>query len=198
MSEKVSIREFARRVSVSDTAIRKGIASGKISKQAVTFHPGNGRPELLFDIAIADWRANGGGLQKEEGRDTNPKKKAAPVNKEQVMKEAVAEVADNVSVPQQPKDSNSISLAEAKRQAAIYDSKLKGLELAERQKILVPRDKVYRELFAISQEVRTALQGVPDKYIDNILACKTRSEAHSMLYLAITEALEGLTNELKL
>ena len=178
--ERVSLREFARRMEVSEGAIRKAIASQKISAASVS-KTKSGRPELLFQKAKADWEINGGGLRK--GYKENHKK---TVTKQ------------DIDAPDKPVG-NTISLAEAKRQAAIYDAKRKGLELAELQKILVPRAKVYEELFAFGQEIKTHIQSIPDKYIDLIMASQNRAEAHKILSTAINEALDTLSrsNDLK-
>lgn len=179
--ERISIREFARRVGVSEGAVRKAIETGKIAAACVKKNKKNGRPELLFDKAKADWDLNGGGLRREYREN----------HKKTITK-------DEVDAPTKPIQ-DQVSLAEAKRQSAIYDAKLKGLELAERQKVLVPRTKVYDELFSFGQEIKTHIQSIPDKYIDLILASANRAEAHKILNGAINEALDTLsrTNELK-
>ncbi len=184
MNETISIREFARRVGVSDTAIRKMIASGRMTEKSLDRAPITGRPSIIYKQALIEYQAAAGGLVKESGVDSTPQKYRTPP-----------------TTPPPPNDQprEQTSIAEAKRQSAIYDSKLKGLELAERQKVLVPRNKVYEELFAFGQEIKSNLISIPDKYIDLILATTTRSEAHSILYKAITESLETLAraNELK-
>jgi hypothetical protein len=62
---------------------------------------------------------------------------------------------------------------------------------------LVNSKDVYKELFAVGQTVRSAMQAIPDKYIDNILACDTRQEASDLLNKAISQALEELSNAVK-
>lgn len=56
MADLVSIRECARRIGVSDTAIRKAIAAGRIS--IADRNERNGRPLLDFDDVLKNWRAN--------------------------------------------------------------------------------------------------------------------------------------------
>lgn len=85
-----------------------------------------------------------------------------------------------------------MTLAEATRLSKIYEAKKRELEVAELEGVLVRKEYVYKELLQAGQEIRSALQTIPDKFIDNILACSNRSEAHSVLYSAITEALQGL------
>ena len=194
MNELISIREFGRRVGVSDTAIRKMIKDGRLSDKAVERHPITGKPSIIYDQALVEFQAVGGGLVKESGVDNTPhkyRKKVPPVPLSQQKQ------TENGEPPVVP--SGQLSIAEAKRQSAIYDAKLKGLELAERQKVLVPRNKVYEELFAFGQEIKSHLLSIPDKFIDQILAAQNRGEAHSILYAAISESLETLSraNELK-
>ncbi len=194
MNELISIREFGRRVGVSDTAIRKMIKEGRLSDKSIERDPATGKPSIVYDQALMEYQSVGGGLKKESGVDNTPHKYRKNVPPLPLSQQGQTEDVEPPTVP-----TGQLSIAEAKRQSAIYDAKLKGLELAERQKVLVPRNKVYEELFAFGQEIKSNMLSIPDKYIDLILACKTRGEAHVTLYTAINESLETLAraNELK-
>lgn len=189
MSERVSIREFSRQVGVSDTAIRKAIASGRITSDAVVKRE-SGRPELILEIALRDWQSvtSGKELQKRQEQLTDkPSARRKNYPKDQVGSTAPPQTETHSA-------GSGVSYAEAKRQAAIFDAKMKGLELAEKQGMLVNKDKVYKALFAAGQEMRNALQSVPDRHIDQILAAKNRNEAHTLLYNAISDCLDKLAD----
>lgn len=180
MSEKISIREFARRVKVSDTAIRKAIKKDPPVIRFGVAYDEKGRPEILYDIALKEWNDAAGGVDRETIGDKTEVE--IPVTKK----------SDVPKVPSKETGSG-MSLVEAKRQAAVFDAKKKGLELLKLQGSLVSKDKVYSALFSFGQEIKTNLQAIPDKWIDNILACTSRQEAHAMLYKALTDALENLS-----
>lgn len=84
---------------------------------------------------------------------------------------------------------------EAKRVGAIISTQLLALELQEKKGVLVKKDAVYKELFAYGQQIRTSIQSIPDRVIDNILASKSRAEAHNILTNALQETLEALTGK---
>jgi hypothetical protein len=190
MAEKVSIREFARRVGVSDVAVGKAIAAGKIVQAIDYTNPK--RPKIDPDLALKEWGKNyDPSYQRTEkvnelmGEGVTPPKpmKAKPKPKPQVED----------SEPETPQRPGGKSLAEIKRQAAEVKLHISAIELKEKKGQLVDKDKVYKALFAAGQEVRTAFQAVPDRVIDDILAAKTRNEAHSVLFNAIADTLETLS-----
>lgn len=178
MSEElISIREYARRKGCSDTAVRKAIISGKIVKGVV--QKKNERPRINQAIADAEWMSN----RDPDYRRTTRKGK-------EVFEEA-SSVAPESQANDAPKADSS--LAAAKRAQAVYKAKILELEMKEKQGSLVDRDQVYKALFAAGQEVRSAVQSIPDRFIDNILAARSRNEAHSILANAIADALEKLS-----
>lgn len=189
MGEKISIREFARRVGVSDVAVGKAITAGKIVEGIDYTNPK--RPKIDPDIALKEWGKNydpsyqrtdkvnenmGGGVEPPKP----PKSKPKPPK---------AYESDN-EAPQQP---GGKSLAEIKRQAAEVKLHISAIILKEKKGQLVDKDKVYKALFAVGHEVRATFQAIPDRVIDDILASKTRNEAHNLLYNAIADALESLS-----
>lgn len=214
-NKKISIREFARRVGISDTAVHKAIKAGKISQVCLDCSNPK-RPEIFPESALKEW-----------GRNYAPQWNQSPaldtaLTSQQALPDAkilfVKRKKDTVEHapisgefqdepdmnepglidPGAEDESDHIrlyrksTLNEAKRVEAIAQAKLAQVKLAEQKGKLVSKDKVYKEFYDVGVRVRTALQGISDKIIDNVLACDTRNEAHSMLYGAITEALESL------
>lgn len=193
--EKISIREFARRVGVSDVAVGKAIRSGKIVNALDYSNPK--RPLIDPDLALQEW-----------GKNYDPSYQRTEKVSENMGKAVTEQKADKPKPKPKPKPHvdepteqdaptapNGKSLAEIKRQAAEVKLHISALELKEKRGQLVDKDKVYRALFAAGQEVRMEFQSLPDRVIDDILAAKTRNEAHAVLFNAIADALEKL-NEL--
>jgi hypothetical protein len=188
VNQIISIREFGRRVGVSDTAIRKAIEAGKIVR-AIGTNPNNGRPTLDYDLALEEWKASGGGIHA-VNYEVKPKaapKKAAPAPKVEPKQEP----APVANVSQQPQDTST--LVAAKRAQAVYIAKIKELEYKRMAGTLVEKDKVYQSLFAFGQEVRNAFQALPDRIIDELRASQNRNEAHKLLYDSIADVLDKLS-----
>lgn len=83
--------------------------------------------------------------------------------------------------------------SQAKQMESILKTQKLQLEVDQLKGILVKKDEVYRSLYAMGVEIRSALQAVPDRTIDEILAAKSRHAAKKILDDAIEAALLGLT-----
>lgn len=176
--EEISIREFARRVGVSDTAIRKFIEAGNISTGIEWTD--TGRAKVDYEIMLTHWNDRGGALVV----------KSKPNTSDYIPKKHTKIVAPP---PPSKTPTGEMSATEANRRAAVYKSQMMGLELAEKQGTLVNKQKVYKALFEYGQVVKTDLLAIPDRHIDEILAAENRNIAHQKLYEAISKALEQLT-----
>lgn len=212
----ISIREFSRRVGVSDTAVNKAIKAGKISESCLD-RSNPKRPKINPEAALKSWGKNyaPGWKQSDKLNEAIEKQAIVKVTPDPEKTEPIkakkknlsirgneldvpVEESDDMESPIDPEESDTIwirknaTFAEAKRVEAIAVAKLAQVKLNEQKGKLISKDKVYKEFFDVGVRVRTSLQGIPDKWIDNLLACSTRSEAHSMLYEAITESLEEL------
>lgn len=172
MSETaISIRKFSRDLKVSDTAVRKAIKADKIVKGVQRDEAGN--PTGIFPvIALKEWKEN-----------SNP-------NTFRAGKNAVDEKEDLPEPP--PKKEDETSLAQINRAKAFVELKLKKLELEKKQGTLVEVEKVYQQLFNAGKEISGAILVVPDRVIDNILACSNRTDAHALLYKELEGALEKM------
>jgi hypothetical protein len=188
MSEIVSIREFGRRVGVSDTAIRKAIDAGKIVR-AIGTNPNNGRPTLDYYLALEEWKVCGGGIH---AVNYEAKPQPAKAQKQPAAKPEPAPAAYTSAPPAQPPVDTG-TLVAAKRAQAVYIAKIKELEYKRMAGTLVEKDKVYQSLFAFGQEVRNAFQALPDRIIDEIRASQNRNEAHKLLYDSIADVLDKLS-----
>ena len=190
--EKLSIRQFADVIGVSDTAVRKAIKSGKIYDSIDWSVPH--RPKIDPIKAAEEWGKNYdpthgqhdeliSGVKVVAKTDAAKPKREKPSAQFEVVREA----------PEAHPAQGGRSIAEIKRQTAEVKLRLAAVELKQKQGQLVDKDQVYRSLFAAGQEMRTALQAIPDRCIDNILSASNRTEAHTILYKEITDALERLS-----
>lgn len=206
MSEPISIREYGRRKNLSDTYIRRMIANGVITARCLTTNPANGRPMIIPHLADEDWSINYGHTK----TDKAPKVDTRPVRPQKAAAGTRAPIPAAVAdtVPDEPYSPGVAagglapgtlpdgrkSKAELDRLKAEVSLQISALELRERKGQLVDKDKVYRALFEVGQEIRTSVLAVPDKTLDNILAAKTRNEAYTILQAALTDALTQLSN----
>lgn len=187
--ELISLREYGRRRGCSDTAVRKALKAEKIVKGVE--YDSKGRPRINPAIADEEWRRNIDPIRPRVAQ----KGKAIfdegdPDTTDELDTEAPADIPKGA-----PKDtSTDVSLAAARRAQAVFKAKILELEMKQKQGSLVDRDQVYKALFAAGQEVRSALQSIPDRFIDNILAARSRNEAHGILANAIADALDKLAD----
>lgn len=188
--ELISLREYGRRKGCSDTAVRKAIKAEKIVKGVVVDI--KGRPRINPAVADVEWSRN---VDPDRPRVAQKGKAIFDEGAETETTETDTE-ADESSAPAGVRRATGTdtSLAAAKRAQAVYKAKILELEMKAKQGSLVDRDQVYKALFAAGQEVRSSLQGIPDRFIDNILAARSRNEAHLILANAIADALDKLAD----
>jgi hypothetical protein len=184
--EKVSIREFARRMGVRDTSVHKAIKSGKIING---LHVGDdGSKAIIFEIAKSEWAFN---------RDPSYAARSEVLG--QTLGVPVAPVppappAPPAPAPQQDADT---SLAAAKRAQAVLKVQQMKMDLERSRGALVDKQQVYTALFEAGTLVRTSVLAVPDRVIDDIMAQKTRGAAFQILYDALVEALSSVADATK-
>lgn len=170
----ISLREFARRLSVTEGAVRKAIKDGKIV--AGVQYDAKGRPSILPDVAAKEW-----------GRNFNP---AYPRNEVFYGKLETAAGDGNSAAP----EPQGRSLVEIKKMQAEIKLQLDAIELRKAKGELVDKKKVYAQLFTMGQEVRAAFQAIPDRVTDSVLAARDRADAHKILSDAISETLTHLAD----
>jgi hypothetical protein len=172
-SDLISLREAARRLGVSDTAVRKAIETGRIRIAGRT--ESSGRPLVAWEGLQTAWFANS-----DEGKRTH-----GGVNAPQVRKPA------DLS-PGTPQD-DAQSFARARAMKEEYQALLAQLEYEEKSKLLVKAAEV--EILWCKQIVsaKTIILGIQAK-------CKTRVGDLPLAVIATIEAvcreaLESLANE---
>lgn len=194
--EKVSQREYARRLNISNEAVRKAIEAGKISK-------GWDKKEkkIIVEKANDEWgnlflKANTEGEQAQDEAIKRlqstlpPKPQVRHTDPEDTENDAFAELQEyELAV------SNKANFAEALRVEKIAKARQEIIRLSETVGKLVNKQAVYKQLFDYATSIRQAILAVPDRCIDEILAAPNRAEAHIVLVKYLHEALEKLSNE---
>lgn len=175
--EAISIREFGRRIGFTDTYVRRMMANGVLTKKSLTTNKKNGRPEIIYEVALAEWRANYGEVKKSE------------------VKPMATKRAKGEDDSRQPGDipGTGPSKAEIDRRLAQVKLQKEAIELKKLQGGLLEKQKVYATLYGFGQELRTALMQVPDRIIDELLSCTDRNVAHNKLTEAIASELERMS-----
>lgn len=74
-----------------------------------------------------------------------------------------------------------------------YAARMAKLKFEQASGELVNRDQVFRAFFAVGQEFRAAIMSVPDRVIDEVFAADDRNVAHDLLYNALADVLEKLS-----
>jgi hypothetical protein len=192
MGQRLSIREFAKWLSdekgitISDVAIGKAIKTGKIDRAIDRTNPK--RPKIDPELALLEWGKN---HDPSYERAPNLSEKINPTN--EVERKQAPKPTELTHVEPQEPQTNINSIAEIKRQTAKIKLADAALELKKKQGTLVEKDKVYKALFSMGQEIRSGIQAIPDRCIDDILAASTRNEAHHVLVVALDDFLVGLS-----
>lgn len=176
-NERISVREYARRIGVDEKAIRKAIVAGKIKK-------GYDSKSKKIIPSAAD---------KEYGNVVV--KKPSKTNEKSIPEKPLKKSQQGTKVdegdPLVAKDNDTY--AEALRKSTIIKANTDALKLREREGQLVEKQKVFKALFAFGKEMRLKFQSIPDRVIDELLASPGRNEAHIVLSNAISDVLDELT-----
>lgn len=66
--------------------------------------------------------------------------------------------------------------------------------IAREKGILVPKAEVNEQLHKLGTEIRQSFQAIPTQVVDDVMAAKTRNEAHDIIARAIDRVLMDLSN----
>ena len=209
MSELIGIREAARRLGVSDTAVRKAIAAGRVTVAGK--HENNGRPLLSWPAARDQWLANSDSSKRSHvgatgtsarrqkyaskpGEVELPTSGTGGESSAQVQRMSAARDDDEQQAPAAKSGGPSYAQSRAVREA--YAARLAKLEYEERSGKLVSVDALKVEAFKAHRRVRDALLNIPDRCAPQIAAMETESEVHAFLLTEINAALRQLAADI--
>lgn len=203
--ELISVRECARKLGVSDTAVHKAIAAGRI--MVAGRRPGSGWPLLDFEDVRRRWAENTDFAQqrhangvKEDGSivraprsgDKRPKAAAAPA-----PEPAPAPPPQPPQQPQQPDEQRGLpSYNQSRAVREAYAARLARLEYEEKAGKLVSVDAVRVQAFKAHRMVRDAIMNLPDRLSHQLAACNDPVEIHRLMVVEVTEVLRGLSRDL--
>ena len=200
--EVISIREFSRRVKTTDTTIRNDRGT-KIGEDAFGVHPGNGRPVVFFELALAYWNQYNPVVEWEtvesipepepvKVKKVKPEKNVKIPQPVQQKKEQ-PKVVKEIHKPKQAASYDINGIVEAERREKFARAELAEINLAKAKGELVDIVQVRKSLFDFGAEVRKAVQAIPALVIDDVLSSNTREEAVLLMDIAINKALLSLT-----
>lgn len=198
MSTKLSLRKYAALKGCSEGNVRAAIKAGKI--KAGISRGANGKVDgIIVEIANKEWADNYGVhkiknpemLARLQGENKELEKK---INEKrgkklgQLTGQPIDDLIGNET------DIENITFMEATRRQAVLKAELLKLELEEKDGRLVRIEKVKKSLYLFGNEVKNSIMDVPDRIVDEILACNTRQEASLILKTALNLALNQLAN----
>lgn len=190
MESPISIREYARRIGITEAAVRRAIKTGKIVKGIIQ-NTKNGRPMVMQSIADREWADSYTG-----------KTNASPVLKERFNFTATEQSSSvpNVVGGATDQEDNSGAMAsprtmkDAQLKEQIYKANMAEVKYNVALGKLVKKEDVYKTFFEFGTQVREAIQAIPDRVIDLVRAATSRNEAHEILASELSRALEALSN----
>jgi hypothetical protein len=190
----ISIRQYAKELGISEATVRLAIRSGKITR-GVQKSEKDGKPQIIRSIATEEWKESYSGR-------TN----ASEVLKEKFFSDDV----DTPNVETKTEQASSVppiptlqetqfvesptTMREAQLKEQIFKANMAEVKYNVALGKLVNKDDVYKTFFEFGTQVRESIQSIPDRVVDLIMACSTRNEAHEILSLELSKALENLSN----
>jgi len=169
--EIVTLREFARRVGVSLTAVQKGVQNGRIYADK---DPKTGRISGIdYDTQAEAWVANA----------MHPQKR--PHN-----------IAGNRTQLRQPEDSPSprsgMPLAEIQRARELVKLQLDNVKLKEAQGDLVAATDVEKQGRQLASVIISSMYNIPDRISDELAGMSEPHDIHRLLLEEIDRAVQEL------
>lgn len=203
----MSIRKYAISKGCSEGNVRSAIKSGKITK-GVEYHPETGRIKgIIVDIANKEWAKNYNmerirnksvlkSLGIESMRKVTDKEKAKPATTNIIENnyDAISGGDEEAEIDIESVSLEKETIFEAKRKESVYKAKLLEFQVLEKRKELINANKVYKALFDFTSQASSTILAVPDRIIDNLLACDSRADAYNLLNAALVDALNKLSN----
>lgn len=197
MSELIGIREAARRLGVSDTAVHKAIKAGRA--HIAGRHPTNNRPLVAWPDIEADWHRNSdptkrthvgpqGGSPKRAGYGGNE----PPARPMPTAAQVVSGQAEDPGASAAAAVSAAPSLAQSRAVREAYQARLAKLEYEKAIGKVIDADAVKVDAFKVARQVRDGLLNIPDRVAAELAAEMDPGRVHDRLYREIRTALSAL------
>lgn len=208
---KISLREYAKYLGVSDKTIRNAIAAGRI-KKGVSYkmidRKGEQVPVPEISTVIADEefghlyqagkirpgqskivvseKLNSEKFLEAEKKSTHPEPSQQPETDEDLP---IDEELNEEQIIEKLKITSKTTYAEATRIREVIGSVLDKMKLQEQKRILIKKDEVEKSLFDAGTEIKKKLLNIPSRITSELRAAGTEVEAQKILTVEITEVL---------
>lgn len=202
--EIITLREFARRIGVSLTAVQNGIKRGRIEAQTDASGKATG---IDWDTQQEAWTANSKHPQKRPtniagGRPRNDGKAPAKPQTKGGTAPREGEVVDSLeSQPhggalkrseKTPPPKGEMTLAEIQRARELVKLQLDNTKLKQAQGELVPAAEVEKQGRNLAGLVISALYNIPDRISDELAGMSDPHEIQKLLLQEFDRAVEEL------
>ncbi|MGZ5302526.1 MAG: hypothetical protein ACXWDO_00290 [Bacteroidia bacterium] len=198
--EKISVREFARRIHVTEGAIRKAIDSGKI-----TTGYDLKEKKIIFDKAYKEYGQiktapkAGHGISKKNVADKLESQPATGPNNSNADEDIEDEELGDMTYDELIKKLKiyaGMSYKEALRRGEIINLAQNKIKLDELQGNLVKKAEVDKALFDLGSDLKTQLQNIPNRCISMLRSASTDVEATNILTYEINQVLNEFASKL--
>lgn len=170
---------MAKRLGITRQSMSEMIANGRIRKRSYDVTK-SGRYKIDPVLAMEDISENS---------DSPP----APSSSKKPDPSPAPDIpAAELQEPPEMQTATLASLAEMRRKKIAVSIKKDLMEMRIREGELVEKERVFSALYDFGQSIRQNLQVIPNKVVDDVMACRTRNEAHRIIADAIDEALADL------
>lgn len=185
--EIVTLREFARRVGVSLTAVQKGVKSGRV--EAITDDATGKITGIDFESQGPAWTANSKHPQKKPHTSAGgrPRNDGAPPASP-ARKTAQSAGAEEPGQPQP----GGMKMADVQRARELVKLQLDNLKLREAQGELVSAADVKKQGQTLASGIISALYNIPDRCADEIAGMSDPHAIHKLLLTEIDNAVETI------
>ena len=192
--DKISIRAFAKSIKVSEGAVRKAIREGKFEYgydvSSKKINPAAAKKNTwVAQQSIVKAKA-GVSKQKAINKLNNKNTSSADENND------AGDGNDNTDVELDAEEllnsihiTSNMSVDKVVRLRELVALALDKKKLEEAERVLVPRDKVEKALYAVGNELKKSLLNLPQKVVRQIMDCATEVDGINILSDSITEIL---------
>jgi len=191
MAELISIREAARRLGVSDTAVHKSIKSGRVVVHS--HNEGNGRPLLDWPDVERRWLANSDVSKRSHVGSQGSKMRAKDAPRVDL---ATSDRMDEQEVPDSgdtgPRSGRGGGYAQARAAREAIEARIAKIKLDQMTGKVVDAAEVKAQGHALAAAVIASLYNIPDRVSDQIAGMSSAHEIAKLLLTEIDQAVEDL------
>lgn len=199
--ELISIREAARRLGVSDTAVRKAIDSGRVTLGSP--HPTNGRPQLPWPAARNEWLANSDTSKRSHVGSKGGSRRADQYAKGGEVQLPTSDRMDELpDIPEAgaagggPKSGRDGAYTKARAAREVYAAKREKLSYEIETGQLVRVDTLKVEAYKVHRQVRDAVLNIADRCAPQLAAMTEAAEVHAYLLNELNAAMRQLSADI--